>query len=69
MARSREGHGAREQTDQQSGSKRPAPTTGLAAKAPKKGTIAPKGTRRLAVGRKTRPGKTGGPRPVRSKKG
>lgn len=69
MARSRVGREARKQTGQQSGSKRPAPRTGAAAKAPKKGTVAAKGTLRSGAGRKTRTGKTGGARPVRAKKG
>jgi hypothetical protein len=68
MARSRVGGEGRKQTGQQSGSKRPAPRVGAAAKAPKKGTVAPKGTRRVGVGRKTRAGKTGGTKPVRARK-
>ncbi|MDQ4079450.1 MAG: hypothetical protein M3125_01720 [Gemmatimonadota bacterium] len=66
MAESRSERG---RIGQQSGSKRPAPTTGAATMAPKKGTLEPKGTRRPGVARKMRPGKTGGGRPVRARKG
>jgi hypothetical protein len=68
MARSRVGGSPTKQTGQQSGSKRPAPRTGAAVVAPKKGTVAAKGTRRAGAARKTRAGKTGGSRPVRAKK-
>ena len=66
MAESRSERG---RIGQQSGSKRPAPRTGAAKIAPKKGALEPKGTRRPGVARKTRAGKTGAGRPVRAKKG
>jgi hypothetical protein len=69
MAKSRVRGQPRKQTGQQSGSKRPAPRTGTAAQAPKKGTVTAKGMRREGAARKARTGKTGGSRPLRAKKG
>ena len=42
--------------------------TGAAKKAPKKGTVEPKGTARKGVAKKAAPGKTGDTRRARSKK-
>jgi hypothetical protein len=55
-------------TGQQSGSNRPAVKTGAAKRAPKKGEVPARGTRRKGTSQKTRPGKTGEVRAARSKK-
>lgn len=51
----RAGRGARDTSGQQSGSKRPAARLGAAKKAPKKGSVKPKGTRRPGAPKKMRP--------------
>jgi len=50
----RAGRGAKGTSGQQSGSKRPAARTGAAKKAPKNGTVEPKGTKRPGAAKKTR---------------
>ena len=54
--------GAKRASGQQSGSTRPAVKTGAAKKAPKKGEVPPKGTKRPGTAAKSRPGKSGAAR-------
>jgi hypothetical protein len=64
----RQGSGTRKKAGQQSGSTRPAERIGAMKRAPKKGTVEPKGTAAPGAAKKTRTGKAGYGRKVASKK-